>query len=227
MNQQDKFQFRGQRTMKTIYCISGLGATAKAFSKINLPGYKLQVIEWLQPLHKETIEAYAARMRAYIPDENPVLMGLSFGGVMCIEIARQMPVQKIILISSIKTKNELPLWMKTVAKLRLHKIVPLKANYRLTRPVQNYFLGAITTEDKQVALKFRQEADIQYVRWAVDKIINWRNHWQHPSIIHIHGTADKMFPVKRVNATAVIKNGNHFMIMNKAAQVSAAIEQLL
>ena len=213
--------------MKTIYCISGLGATAKAFSKLHIEGYRLQVIEWLQPLAKETIEAYAARMRGCIREENPVLMGLSFGGMMCIEIAKQMPVQKIILVSSIKTKAELPFWMKTAAKLRLHKITPLKTNSRLTRPLQNYFLGAITAEDKDMAIQFRKNADVVYVRWAIDKVLNWNNGWQHPSTIHIHGDADKMFPVKRVNATAVVKNGGHFMIMNKAAAVSQLIRQFL
>lgn len=213
--------------MKTIYCISGLGATAKAFSKLHIEGYQLQVIEWLQPLPKETIEAYAARMAAGIKEENPVLLGLSFGGMMSIEIAKQIPVQKVILVSSIKTKKELPLWMKAVAKTQLHKIAPLKANTRLLRPVQNFFLGAHTKEDKEVAIQFRRNADVHYVRWAIDKVLNWQNTWQPASIVHIHGSSDKMFPVKKVQATHIIKNGGHFMIMNKAAEVSAAISNFL
>ena len=32
---------------------------------------------------------------------NPILIGLSFGGMMCIEIAKLIPVEKVILISSI------------------------------------------------------------------------------------------------------------------------------
>jgi pimeloyl-ACP methyl ester carboxylesterase len=213
--------------MKTIYCISGLGATAKAFSKLKLEGCKLQVIEWLQPLYNETIEAYAARMAALIKDENPILMGLSFGGMMSIEIAKQMPVEKIIIISSIKTKNELPFWMRAVAKTGLHKIAPLKANNRLTRPLQNFFLGAHTTEDKEVAIQFRRTADTTYVRWAIDKVVNWQNTWQHPQLVHIHGSADKMFAIKKTQPTHIIKNGGHFMIMNKANEVSAAIIQFL
>ena len=213
--------------MKTIYCISGLGATAKAFSKLNIEGCKLHVIEWLIPLPKETIEEYAARMAAEINEENPVLLGLSFGGMMCIEIAKHLTVQKIILISSIKTKSELPLWMKTVAKLRLHKITPLKTNSRLIRPVQNYFLGAHTPEDKEVAIQFRHNADINYVRWAIDKVVNWKNTWQHPSLIHIHGTADKMFAINKAQPTHIIPKGGHFMVMNKAEEVSCVINQFL
>ncbi len=213
--------------MKTIYCISGLGATAKAFSNLQIEGCKLHVIEWLQPLPKETIEAYAARMAAEIKEENPILMGLSFGGMMSIEIAKHIPVQKVILVSSIKTKSELPFWMKAVAKTQLHKIAPIKTDTRLLRPIQNFFLGAHTPEDKEVAIAFRRNADIVYVRWAIDKVLNWQNTWQPSNIIHIHGSTDKMFSIKKIQPTHVIKNGGHFMIMNKASEVSAAIKSYL
>jgi pimeloyl-ACP methyl ester carboxylesterase len=102
--------------MKTIYCISGLGADERAFSKLKIKDFKLKVINWLMPEPNETIEHYATRMRATITEENPVLMGLSFGGMICTEIAKQIPVEKIIIISSIKSSKELPLWMKTVKK---------------------------------------------------------------------------------------------------------------
>jgi pimeloyl-ACP methyl ester carboxylesterase len=213
--------------MKTIYCISGLGATAKAFSKLTIPGYRLQVIEWLQPVPDETIEAYAARMATFIKEEEPVLMGLSFGGMMCIEIAKQIPVQKIILISSIKTAKELPLWMKALAKTRLHKIAPMRTNSRLLRPLQNYFLGTVTPYDREVAIEFRRNADAQYVRWAIDKVVNWTNSWQHPLTIHIHGNADKMFAIKKLTPTHIINKGGHFLIMNRAGEVSALIQQAL
>lgn len=112
--------------MKTIYCISGLGADERAFSKLNVEAYQLKVIPWLQPLQKETIEAYAKRMMVAIDEENPILMGLSFGGMLCIEISKQIAVQKIIIISSIKSYTELPLWMKAAGRLKLNKIVPIR-----------------------------------------------------------------------------------------------------
>lgn len=213
--------------MKTIYCISGLGASAKAFSKLKIEGCTLHVVEWLQPLGNETIEAYAARMAAEIKEENPILLGLSFGGMMCIEIAKQISVQKIIIISSIKTKSELPFWMRAVAKTQLHKIAPLKTNTRLLRPVQNFFLGAHTPEDKEVAIAFRRNANVAYVRWAIDKVVNWQNTWQPQNIVHIHGSTDKMFAVTKVQPTHVINKGGHFMIMNKAAEVSTVISNYL
>lgn len=212
--------------MRTIYCISGLGADERAFSKLRLPGYELKVIPWLMPEQDESIESYAARMRAGIEEENPVLMGLSFGGMICTEIAKQVPVKKLIIISSIKSSDELPAWMKIVAKLRLHKIVPLKSS-KLTEPIQNIMLGADSAEEKMIAAAYRKKVNITYTNWAVNQAINWKNSWQHPATVHIHGDVDRMFPIKNIKPDFTIKNGGHFMIMNKAADVSRCINTIL
>jgi pimeloyl-ACP methyl ester carboxylesterase len=212
--------------MKTIYCISGLGADEKAFSKLNIEGYQLKVIDWIDPVKNEPLVNYATRMLQFIDDQNPILMGLSFGGIMCIEIAKQIPVQKIILISTIKTKYELPLWMKLVAKTRLHKIYSMKS-YKITQPFQNLFLGATSQDEKAMANNYRKNANTSYVKWAVNQILNWQNKEVPAPVFHIHGNADRMFPVKKVKADAIITNGKHLMIMTKANEVSKAINQFL
>src|SRR5436190_16440913 len=106
-------------------------------------------------MRHESLQQYAERMRAEINEEEPVLMGLSFGGMVCTEIAKQIPVKKIILISSVKSSKELPGWMKTVAALKLNKIVPLRST-RLTQPIQNRMLGVQTEEEKNLVACFRR-----------------------------------------------------------------------
>jgi pimeloyl-ACP methyl ester carboxylesterase len=213
--------------LKTIYCISGLGADERAFSKLKIAaGYNLKVIPWLQPLPAETIEHYAGRMSVAIEEKDPILIGLSFGGIMCTEIAKQVPVQRIILVSSIKTSNELPFWLKAVALLRLHKIIPLRST-RLSAPIQNRMLGVITKQDLETAQHYRKNADINYVKWAVHQVVNWKNNWVHPQIWHIHGDKDNMFPLKYTRPTHTLKGAGHFMIMNRAADVSDCINAIL
>ncbi|MEO7305919.1 MAG: alpha/beta hydrolase [Ferruginibacter sp.] len=212
--------------MKTIYCISGLGADERAFSKLKIDGYTLQVIPWLMPEPAESLPKYAERMRAGIREENPILMGLSFGGMVCTEIAKQIPVKKIILISSIKSSKEIPWWMKMVATLKLNKIVPLKSS-KLTQPIQNRMLGVQTDEEKTLVACFRRDVDLPYTTWAVNQAINWKNDWQHPDTCHIHGDNDHMFPIKNIKPTFIIKKAGHFMIMNRAAEVSNCINSVL
>ena len=212
--------------MKTIYCISGLGADERAFSKLKIHNYKLEVIKWLMPEPNEPLPHYAARMRLNISEENPILMGLSFGGMICTEIAKQMQVEKVIIISSIKSAKELPFWMKAVATLKLNKIIPLKSS-KLTQPIQNKMLGVQTEEEKALVACFRKEVDLPYTNWAVNQAINWKNEWQHPKIFHIHGDNDNMFPIRNIKPTHTIKKAGHFMIMNRAAEVSDCINTIL
>ena len=203
-----------------------MGVDERAFSNLKIEGYELKVIQWLEPLNRETMYHYANRMRAGITAENPILMGLSFGGMLCIEIARQMPVSKIIIISSIKSSLELPTWMKTVAWLKLNKIFPVGSS-KLTEPFQNRMLGASSQEEKTIAAHYRKSASKKYVNWAVKQALKWKSEWQHPRIFHIHGDNDKMFPIGKIKPTYTVKDAGHFMIMNRADEVSECINEIL
>lgn len=52
---------------------------------------------------------YAKRLSLQITDEQPILIGLSFGGMMAMELAKIIKVQKIVLLASAKSANELQL----------------------------------------------------------------------------------------------------------------------
>ncbi len=221
-----RIMFYPANSMKTLYCISGLGADERAFSKLTIDGFNLKVIPWLVPLPAETLVHYAERMRLEIQEQDPILMGLSFGGMLCTEIAKQIPVQKIIIISSIKSSKELPLWMKAVAKLRINKLVPMRSS-KLTQPIQNRMLGVKSEEEKTLVASLRREAELPYTNWAVHQAINWKNEWKHPNIFHIHGDADNMFPIKNLQPDYRISKGGHFMIMNRADEVSKCINAIL
>jgi pimeloyl-ACP methyl ester carboxylesterase len=212
--------------MKTIYCISGLGADERVFSKIVVPGYVLQPLQWKIPQKKETLQQYAQRMLEEIKEEKPVLMGLSFGGMMSIEIAKLVEVEKVIIISSIKSANELPGWMRFAGKLGLDKMVPLKS-FKVMEPVQNYKLGVTNEEERRMAIEYRRSADSRYTNWAINQVLNWKNDWHPPAIYHIHGTKDRMFPIKKIIPDYTVNEGGHLMIMNKADEINAYLLSIL
>ena len=212
--------------MKTIYCISGLGADERAFSRLMVEGYEIVVLPWLTPLPKETIREYATRMSKGIKKERPVLMGLSFGGMMSIEIAKLLPVEKVILISSIKSAKELPRWLKLAGILHLNKVLPMRS-FKLTEPIQNRFIGITEPDEIALVRSYRRNAPQEYMDWAINQAIKWRNNWQPPAIFHVHGDADRIFPIKNLIPTHVIKEGGHFMIMNKSDEVNAALKDIL
>ena len=133
-----------------------MGADERAFSNLKILNHTLVYLPWLQPLEKETIEDYAKRMCAGIKEQNPVLMGLSFGGMLCIEISKLIQVDKIIIISSVKSSKELPGWMKRSAKLGINKYFSMRSR-KILEPIQNRFLGVSTPDEKAMIRNYRKK----------------------------------------------------------------------
>lgn len=94
--------------MKEIFLISGLGADKRVFDYLDLSEYKAFHIRWIDPHPKESIESYATRLLVQITKQKPVLIGISFGGMMAIEIGKLIDTEKIIIISSAKSKKDIP-----------------------------------------------------------------------------------------------------------------------
>ncbi|MEO8108704.1 MAG: alpha/beta hydrolase [Ginsengibacter sp.] len=196
------------------------------FANLDFCNYNVHFIPWLIPGKKENIAAYAKRMSENIKHENPVLLGLSFGGIMCIEMAKMIKTEKVILISSVKSFREMPRWMRLTGKSQIHKIFPLRS-FRLFEPIQNYNLGITNKAELNLVKEYRKNIGQQYTNWAANEIVNWKNDWQPENVVHIHGTNDHIFPIKKINADYVIQGGGHFMIMNKAAEINTLLKDIL
>lgn len=190
-------------------------------------------LEWIIPLKGESIGSYAKRMcdqlspqasvaAQAIPADPPVLMGVSFGGMMAIEMAKYIPGAKVILISSIKSRKELPAGTWLAAMIGLYRLIPAKPPAWM-RSISNYFLGAEGEEEFRLSNEFIEDVDPVYLRWAIKQIVCWKNEWQPPVLYHIHGSKDRTFPLNRVEATHVVKGGGHFMVMNRANELNAIL----
>ena len=206
----------------SIYCISGLGADEKIFINLQVNGVELKFIPWLRPHKRETIHEYAKRMTGSIHDPSPVLLGVSFGGMIGIEIARQIPLKKLFVVSSIKSVDELPKWMKVAGSLHLNKFIPIRS-YKFTEKIDNDRLGVSNKEERDLVRNYRKIADPVYLDWAIHQVLNWKNNWWPDHVTHIHGDKDKIFPIKKVRATHVIQGGTHLMIYNRGKDISTII----
>jgi pimeloyl-ACP methyl ester carboxylesterase len=211
--------------MKHIYCISGFGADERVFSKLDFGNNDVHFLSWLMPVLQETIESYAKRMAENIVHQKPILVGLSFGGIMATEIAKIIPTEKIIIISSIKTCRAFPLWMRLSGKLKLNHLIPMRS-FKLIEPLENYNLGIENKDELELVQSYRKKVSQVYTNWAIDQILNWKNDWIPENIIHIHGSKDHVFPIKNVQADYVIAGGGHFMIMNRSNELNKILSFL-
>jgi len=209
-----------------VYFLSGLGADEKAFQALTLPGVEPVHLNWMAPLKKESIESYARRMAERITEPDPVIIGLSFGGMIAIEMAKSIPVKKLILISSAKGKQELPPYFTICRYFPFHKLLPLRL-ISMNEKAMFYIFGTRSVEQKKNLISIINNSITGFNEWAIDRIVNWANKETPANLTHIHGNADKLLPYRFVKADHTIDNGGHFMIVNQAKEISVILQKLL
>ena len=94
-----------------------MAASSEIFEYIILPEtYIIYKLDWIIPFQNESLKLYAKRISKKITKPNPILIGVSFGGILVQEISKHISFKKIFIISSIKSSYELPVTMKMAKK---------------------------------------------------------------------------------------------------------------
>lgn len=212
----------------TIYFISGLGADWRMFQLLKLPeDQPYEHIHWLEPFNQdEPIQAYAQRIRDQIKDSNPILIGLSFGGVVAIELSKMMAVKMVILISSLDTHHGLPKLYRLLGSMHLHKFTPFWL-IRSLHPLGPWFFGARTPFEKKLLKEVILSTDEKYLRWSLGQLFTWRQRELIPDLVHLHGTKDRVLPLKDRPGLIKIKGGEHLMVLHQADQISSILRKIL
>jgi pimeloyl-ACP methyl ester carboxylesterase len=209
------------------YFISGLGADRRAFYKIKLPrGYQPIYLDWITPLANETLPDYARRFsQAIKQDEEFILIGLSFGGMLASELAKIVSPKKLIIISSLSCYTELPWYFKLAGKIGLHRIISPSLYKQAT--IMNRFMGAGNNEMKSIVYSYVNNIDPAFIRWSLNVILHWSHTERHSDMIHIHGSKDHLLPCRYVKADYMVKGGGHLMVMNRAEEVNRILREVL
>jgi len=194
----------------------GLAASSSIFERIVLPDaiFEIVLLEWEIPLDRETLKEYAKRIAKKIQHPNPILIGVSFGGILVQEMARFIDARKVIIISSAKSNLEFPMRMKVAKTTKAYKLIPtnLLAN---VESLVKFSFGAKIDQRLKLYEKFLRIRDKRYLDWAIEQIIFWERTAVDENVIHIHGDEDDVFPIKYVKNCIVVKGGTHAMILSK------------
>jgi pimeloyl-ACP methyl ester carboxylesterase len=212
--------------LKPIYFISGLGADERIFQWLRYDGYCPIHIPWVSPERGESVESYAQRLAENIEEERPIIVGLSFGGMVAIEIAKQRETEKVILLSSVKRASEIPVYFKLFRALPIHRILPFKSLLWAFYWLAYWLFSPEDAEQKQLLKTVLIETDPHFLKWALHKVVVWNNHDVPETVVHVHGRRDRIFPYRWVTPDYTVENSGHLMVMTRAAEISDLIEKL-
>ncbi|MFV8347459.1 alpha/beta hydrolase family protein [Flavobacterium sp. ZB4P13] len=199
-----------------VYLMPGLAASTAIFERIALPedAFEIHLLEWEIPLDKESLADYVKRITVKIKHPNPVLIGVSFGGILVQEMAKYIEARKVIIISSVRSNLEFPRRMKIAKTTKAYKLIPMKLIANI-ESLAKFSFGEKVNQRLKLYEKFLSVRDIRYLNWAVEQVILWNRTVVDENVIHIHGDMDDVFPMKYIKNCIVVKGGTHIMILNK------------
>lgn len=211
--------------MKTkLFVFSGLGADKRIFEKLDLSAFDCEYVDWIKPEKNETLQHYALRISKDIP-ENASILGVSFGGMLAVEIANHKKINHLFLISSAKTKFEIPILYHLAGKTGLVHLLPSKllkkANF-----ISYWFFGMKTTEEKSLLKVILNDTDSYFLKWAMRAICLWNNEKVPENYSHFHGSADRILPYRKIKKAKKIEYGGHLMVYSQAKQIIIKIEPI-
>jgi len=194
----------------------GMSANPLIFKRIKFSDekYEIHFLKWAKPVLNESIENYSKRLLDFIKHENPILIGVSFGGLIVQEISKLIDVEKVIIISSIKSNRELPLYMKSAKFLKLYNYFPLKLFddvFNISKSLKiNKIYKKLDLIDKYLSVR-----DENYLKWAIREILNWKQEKPLQEVIHIHGDKDLTFPISLIKDCIIVPGATHALILTK------------
>jgi pimeloyl-ACP methyl ester carboxylesterase len=210
--------------MKKLFLLSGLGADKRVFDFLDLSAYSIYHVIWVKPVTGESMADYAKRLLPQITDDKPVLMGVSFGGMIALEISKLMAVEKVILISSAKSTAAIPPMFKWMARLRIQKLMPAGALKQPTHMLY-WLFGVSTKEHRALLSSIMADTDEIFFTWAIETITSWKNEVVSASAVQIHGTNDRILSLQ--TADHIIKGGGHLMVVTHAKEISDILKNIL
>lgn len=94
-----------------ILLLTGMTPDRRIFERIHPLLPTAVVVDWIRPMKYESIRNYAARLGQSIPrDDSTIVYGVSFGGIVARELASSINAKACVLISSVRSPDELPPW---------------------------------------------------------------------------------------------------------------------
>lgn len=211
-----------------VYFFPGQGSDERVFQNIELPAeFECKYISYPVPVKGQSLKQYAWQ---FIPEMDTsvryILIGYSLGGMICTELTDVLDPEKTIIISSAKSKHELPPLYTFQRQVPIHQIVPtslVKAGALVLQPL----VEPDRKKDKQVFVSMLKAKDPLYLKRTSKMIVNWDRESFSDSIVHIHGDKDNTIPAKNVKYDYIVKNGSHMMILTKGEEINQLIIEVL
>jgi len=212
----------------TVYLIPGQGGDERLFNNLQIdPAYTVKHIEFELPKEGSDMPAYAKQLSQQVDTtENYILVGVSLGGMLAVEMSEILLPEKTIIISSAKNANDLPRKLLIQQKVPIYKAVSGKVarwGAFVMQPIVEYDRN----KEKETFKAMLTDKDPEFLARTIPMIINWERKENKSEIIQIHGDRDNTIPIKNVNCDYLVEDGSHMMVLTDGEKISKIVNEVL
>lgn len=200
------------------YILPGMGADSRMYShheykKLN----NVTFINW--PSYKN--ETSVSQMAQRIIKENKItpnsnIGGTSFGGIVASEISKLIPTNKLLLISSTNTPNNVNSLLKTLSNF---------AKYAPVKFIQ-FIIGKNGEPNENIIMEMFAKSDREFIKNMCRAIFKWSGvDTTNLNVFAIHGAHDKVINAPENNVTII--NGGHLIAVTHPKEIASFIQKTI
>ncbi|WP_448699409.1 hypothetical protein ACFGVR_20640 [Mucilaginibacter sp. AW1-3] len=213
--------------MEKVFLIAGMGADVRLFKNLDLSGFETVDVAFIDPDPKDTIASYAQKLIAkYHITPHSNIIGVSFGGMLAVEVARQVEIKNVIIISSIKSINEAPSYYKVFRVLPVYKLITGKLMLSVGKLLKPFFSKKMGGESHLFDSMLRNTSP-GFLKWSMGAALHWDGQTTPLPVHHLIGDADLIFDYRRITNPIVIPGGDHMMVFTRAKDLNPIIRNIL
>ncbi len=199
---------------KRLILFSGLGLDARYVTPpFSLP-FDLYVPPWIDPQPNETLESYAERLipTLSIDDaEDYYIGGVSFGGMVALEVSRHLNPKAVFLISSCPSYRQVS-WLVTFPGKHLAPFVTADFVRRFLwlAPLAIRLTGPLHRDQRNLLIDIWKNANLEVMRWGAMIMTQWEFiHTLTMPVHEMHARNDLFIPLSKVEPEAIVADGWH------------------
>ena len=211
-----------------IYLIPGQGSDYRLFQDLKFDSsFSINHIKYSVPGKNATMHEFAIELSTQIDTSKPfILIGVSIGGMLATEMSTFLNPVQTIIISSAKSRKELPFQYRFQKVIPIYKLVPkglMKFGAKVLQPI----VEPDRKTNKETFQAMLIDKDPLFLKRTV-KIIIRRDRTLAPvGIIHIHGIKDNTLPYRNIECENPVSNGSHMMTLTRAKEIYRLLDGIL
>ncbi|MBI3550860.1 MAG: alpha/beta hydrolase [Elusimicrobia bacterium] len=215
-------------SLRRLILFSGMGGDARLFAKLQLTDIETLAPDHVEPLPKESLREYAARLMAlHAVGPQDVVGGVSFGGMLAAEIASQRKVSGLILLGSCRQPSRLP-WSYAWFERGSRVLPGFLFRVRTWSPVLRWRFAPVDRNSAASIAAMAAKQPTRRLRAFGRMAVQWPGA-PAPSCptLSMHGDRDRIIPIRCADPDVILEDAGHAFTLTHPESTSAAIRDFL